>query len=699
MNLTERYKKLIENWICSMKEYVAEPFDRRELAYYGTGTDVWGIQTHMKGFSAHAVAAAAPDLDEARCGYTRGELIELSLKMLRFTLESHKTGSYHCTDGEDVKWGHHWLAALAIERMMHGVDAIDAYLTEHDRERLHDVLISECDYICDKRRVEADPVRPNVPESNLWSGAILHRVALMYPDSPRVDDYRRHGTALLLNSISVPSDAESTEIYAGRPMSEWFVGANFFESYALNHHGYMNVGYMVICLSNIAMLHFSCKKAGVAAPPELYHHFIDLWRLVRTCVFDDGRLYRIGGDTRVRYCYCQDYLTPVFALVSDLLGEDMSGEEKGWLEKLERETKANGDGSFLAIRCELMRERSPLYYARLESDRACTLSMMWLWHRLFGEIFARQDKPSKRQLWQDAYHGSSYVRGERRMAAFTWIAAERPQGGIVPVCDSSMAESKFNLVSFIEGGGVMNACSIKNHSEKLFDGGFITGGEFSYITSGLLEENDSSNENALNRLVYCALGDDRTVVTLQYCRALRRCWLTSVKPLNLNIPNDIFNGETRDYIERGSSVTVDGKLTASVIYDGNDSSVRVERGTARTIGLQHISMPSGSLNNSIVWGDRGMLRVDKILIGGSDTPAWRDRGKAVFDFGAAISVSGEPVNCEYIRDGELRAVRVTGADKRRYIVAANFARDTRTCELYGHTFEFDAENWYDVVVD
>ena len=61
------------------------------------------------------------------------------------------------------------------------------------------------------------------------------------------------------------------------------------------------------------------------------------------------------------------------------------------------------------------------------------------------------------------------------------------------------------------------------------------------------------------------------------------------------------------------------------------------------------------------------------------------------DFGAAISVSGEPVDCEYIREGELRAVRLVGADGRTYIVAANFARDTRTCELYGHTFEFDAE--------
>ena len=94
-----------------------------------------------------------------------------------------------------------------------------------------------------------------------------------------------------------------------------------------------------------------------------------------------------------------------------------------------------------------------------------------------------------------------------------------------------------------------------------------------------------------------------------------------------------------------------------------------------------------------------MLRVDKILIGGSDKPSWYDRGGVIFDFGAAISVSGEPVDCEYIREGELRAVRLVGADGRTYIVAANFARDTRTCELYGHTFEFDAENWYDVVVE
>ena len=32
----------------------------------------------------------------------------------------------------------------------------------------------------------------------------------------------------------------------GKPVSEWFMGANFFPNYALDHHGYLNVGYMVI---------------------------------------------------------------------------------------------------------------------------------------------------------------------------------------------------------------------------------------------------------------------------------------------------------------------------------------------------------------------------------------------------------------------------------------------------------------------
>lgn len=684
-----RYRKLLENWIASQRDYVGFPHDRDDLAFYGTGTNVWGIQTHMKGFSAYAVIAADDEADHAACGYTQAELIELALKMFRFTMESHVTGSYHCMDGVGVNWGHHWLASLAVERMMHGVDALWPYMTDHDKARLREVLISEADYLVDERKVEANEIGPNVPESNMWTGAALHRTVLMYPGLPREKEYLEHGTKLLLNSISVPSDKNSGEIYAGKPMSEWFVGANFFEEYALNHHGYMNVGYMVITLSNIAMLHFSCKRMGIAAPPELYHHFADLWKLVRTCIFDDGRLYRIGGDTRVRYCYCQDYLTPVLALVQDVLGEDMHGEEDGWISIVEREVAYNGNGSFLSERCELMRERSQLYYTRLESDRACTLSMICLWHRLFPEVFEKKGmKASKNNLWEGVYHGSYYTRGENRMAAFTWISAERPMGSIVPPTDSSMAESKFNLVSFLEGAGVSNYCELRDKSGRLFDGGFITGGTFDYVTAGLLEENDSKNINARNNLVYCALPDDRTVVTMQRCTALRRCWLLRVKPLNYNLPNDIWNGETRDYVQRGNALTADGRLTITGVYGGE---VRVHHNEKRTIGLQHIS--GVNLTNNIIYGDRGMLRVDELLIGGADKPAWYPDESTIFDIGAVIRTDDIAAEAEHFAEGDVRAIRVIGADGRSYIVAANFGGEAFDAEIFGVKITLAAEGY------
>ena len=677
--MTEQYRRLLENWVRSQKPYLGTPSDRPDLMFYGTGTHKWGIQTHMKGFSAYAVLAADPDTDETRCGMTRAELLDTALKLLRFTLESNVTGSYHCMDGEGVNWGRHWLASLAIERMMHGVDAISVYLTDNDRKRLREVLIDECDWITDNRPVEADPVSPNVPESNLWSGAILWRTALSYPGAPRADEYREHGTHLLLNAVSVPSDRECTVIYDGKPVSAWFEGANYFESYACNHHGYLNVGYMVICLSNMAMLHFSCKRAGMKAPDALYRHFADLWRFVRTCVFDDGRLFRIGGDMRVRYCYCQDYLIPVFALVRDVLGEDTEPEERGWLSIIGKETAANGDGSFLSERLELFRERSPLYYTRLESDRACTLSMMCCWHRVFPEIFEKTaERSPKNQCWCDAYHGGFYVRGENRMASFVWISAERPQGGVVPPSDSSMAESRRNMTGYLEGGGISNPIEQKEYGGRLFDGGFITGGRFRNLTKGLLEENDDMNCNAETKLVFCALPDDRTVVTLQLCTALRRCWLVSASPLNYQMPNDIFNGSVRTYREEGNSLTSDEKLTFTLAYSGiPGETLRVKKGTARTIGLMH------GMTDTVVYKDRGMLRVDNILVGGSEVPRWYDIHTKIFDFGAAVRTDNQAAETEAFSDGDVRAVRVRGDDGVSYTVVSNFGTENAEFSAFG----------------
>ena len=67
----------------------------------------------------------------------------------------------------------------------------------------------------------------------------------------------------------------------------------------------------------------------------------------------------------------------------------------------------------------------------------------------------------------------------------------------------------------------------------------------------------------------CALPDDRTVVTMQYCTALRRCWLVRVDPLYYHVPNDIFNDEKRIYTQKENSIAIDRILTAAAVYGGD----------------------------------------------------------------------------------------------------------------------------------
>ena len=474
---SEDYIRHLESWPKAAARHLYTPPNRRDLTCYGPGCNGWGVQTNQKAMAALGVLAAAPELDEGRAGTRREELLELSLRLLRFSLESHLAGSHHCTDGSS--WGHTWISALGIERMMHAVDALEAHLSEADRALLKAVLVSECDWLLDEYEIVAGVVEDNKPESNLWNGALLHRTAMMYDDLGRSAEYREKGSRFLVNAISVPSDARNDAVVDGRSVRDMHVGPQFFESYALAHHRYLNVGYMAICLSNAAMLHFAYRLRGLTPPEALHHHVADLWRLVKQCTFPDGRLCRIGGDTRVRYCYCQDYAIPAWLLAADLLG-DASGVsfEHGWLGLVRREQEANGDGSFLSQRGGQLARSSPLYYTRLEADRAVALSMGALWRRKL-DMPDRADAPpgpARPFAWSDEYHGAVFHRGTGRIASFVWRAAEAPQGMCLPPTSSDLAEWRQNLAGRIEGEGRFTWQQVVEHHEQTFEGGFLTWG-------------------------------------------------------------------------------------------------------------------------------------------------------------------------------------------------------------------------------
>ena len=705
------YLELLEKWVSfSQKDFYICP-ERPDLGCYGPGYNNWGVQTNQKAFAAYAVMAASPDFNEKRAGVEKLKVLDIALKTLRFSLESHRAGSFECTDG--TKWGNTWISALGIERMMHGVDAIWEYLYDYDKELLRKVILSESDWLLDHYPVLAGPVENNKPESNLWNGAVLFRASVMYPDAKRVKEYREKAADFLVNSISVPLDAYSKENVLGREKRKRFKGYNFFESFALNHHHYLNVGYMVICLSNVAMLHFMYKDKGLKAPGVLYNHVKDLWKLVKMSTFPDGRLLRIGGDTRVRYCYCQDYAIPSWLLLNEHFKDrECVNFEAGWLEQVKKEMDDNGDGSFLSERCAELPGVSPLYYTRLEADRAGSLSMGAYWRSKF-KIGSEGAKKATYEFpeWKDDYHGSVFTRNKDRVASFTWDAGEKPQGLFLSPGRSDMAEWKENLSGRICGTGRNNFQELISHKEHLFRNGFLTYGKTLFNSAGMAGEGQKDEKTAIQNLVFAALPDGKTAVLLQHAVVpSQRIYLKECKGLMLQIPNDLFNGYKRSYFTEKGKLSVTGCSGKDRVISTGSKWLNAEGciSVVAAYGIDELKIFSNGKRTIGIKDKKeagGMLCVDEIVNNCLKDVKSFDANSILYDLGVVLIsgldhkntgayVSAGAVHNLETGDPYVKAVVVKGLDKNSYLITSNFGAQVKGLEIYipGAKETFDIAN-------
>ena len=271
----EGYAELLKNWVVFSQKHLYYCPEEEGLICYGNGTSTnWGVQTHLKAMSAFAVAFGMDEIDLSDSPISKEELLRQTMGMLRYALRTHLVGDFVCTDGE--KWGHSWIFALGIERMFHAIEILDGYMTDDDKQLLKKLLLSESDFILNEYPIVAGLVENNKPESNIWNGAILYRTAVLYPDEQNADKYIEKAYKFFANGISIESDENSDEVVGGNRIGDLFVGANMFDSFACNHHRYLNIGYMNICLSNIAMLHFFLKSKNIEPNPIIYHNLKDM---------------------------------------------------------------------------------------------------------------------------------------------------------------------------------------------------------------------------------------------------------------------------------------------------------------------------------------------------------------------------------------------------------------------------------------
>lgn len=687
ISLHTQYIRALEPWIKAANKEIR--YLDKDLAIYGLAQHGhWYMQAHDTAFCAYAVLGTDPETDETRTGMSKADLRKTALAMLRFTLRSHRAGGSVCTDG--IPWGHTWISQLGLERMSAGIDAIEPYMDPELRDLYAKVYASEANYLL-KIPVVAGLTKHNVPESNMWKGATLFRASVLNPKHKNVPQWKEAACKHFINSMSTPSDKTNDLVIDGKKVQDRFVGANMFDSRACNHHGYQNVGYMNITLSNLALLHFWCKKRNIEPPESLFFNALPQWEVVKACTFDDGRLLRVGGDTRIRYCYCQDYAIFVWMLARDKFGDaDTKSFEHGWLNQVFTEQKDNPSGWYMFNRLEDLWNVSPLYFTRIEGDKACSLATAAYWHRIFDFDKMPVKKVNEPKNWYDEFHGAWLQKGKNRIASWVWNGALKAGGLCIPVDGSDMAEWQYNLAGQILGTGTRNICTPKIWTGYSFDGGFATCGKSQIISSQSLAEGDHTPEIGSLDLAYCALPDDRTVVAIQRAKSITSNYLRRVRGLGLSVPNDVFNHFKRTVYSSdgtkdirsmpqkyellknsGKWLNIDNKLGVVEIYGG---SPKIARLPDRQIMIQNGGQPKQTGGN---------LYCEEIAQVCSEGITFIREKSTIFDCAAVVLVDDAKATQKFAdgscaqkvssSDPDLRLLAVQGADQIDYFIAVNFA--------------------------
>jgi hypothetical protein len=683
-----RVTAMLLRWAEAVEQFWTA-LDEDGLGCYGPGYIHWGIQSNWNYSATMATLATQPGV--ARSEHWR----ERALGALRFALSTHVSGDRNGQNGE--QWGHSWISMLGIERAMHGVAHLDPYLRDEDRRALQRVLVSEANWLLQHgHRGEHQGVIAgrwassgrNAPESNIWAGTLLWRTAQMFPEHSAATAWEERAHHYLLNGISVPADEAEARIVAGRSVSERHVGANYFANYALDHHGYLNVGYMVICVSNVAMLHFDLKRAGFDRPETLDWHQDDHWRILRRFIYSDGRLARIGGDSRVRYAYCQEYLLPSLLYLADRWrishALDLAARQVTWIE---REHAASEDGTFYAARMGDMRDANPHYYTRLESDRACVLAMLLNYAPLVEppEPSTAALEPTLSGGWVEPEHGDVLHRSSTRLASFSWRAYGLTQAMCQPPDASDLGEWSLNLcpvVRFLGDDGSRPGAHrrLEQAEVQSFDKGFLAWGSVTEGVDVRIDEGARCTDQARTHIAFAALPDGRTCLGLQYVVAApdRVGYTTMLKSVHLNVANDLFNGRRRQfYAARGELIlvsppqrpelldlgsrwtNVDGKLGLVALYGGDG--FLVDRSPQRRGGRYRS-----------LYVDEVCLRVESGLRRCTPGETLIDAGFAVLSGVGAAEMAAFKGGGLDLGQPAVRGVWAAGADGQRYVLLANW---------------------------
>jgi len=431
-------------------------------------------------------------------GMTMETVKQHALAAIRYSYNTHKTGTVNCTDG--IKWGIVWESSMWCTSTAYASWLMSAELTVADKAAIKTMVMAEANYNL-SRTIPTQVNSDTRAEENGWDTNIMAIATAMYPEEKNAEAWDYRCKQFAMNTYSVASDLmrkdPTTDVVDGKTIADWHIGANLFPDYALENHNFFHTSYLNIPIQEMSESLLAYKAVqnqttpAFAIPNALKHNVKNVWNtLLKELIMADGIEAMPNGNDWSMYIY--DELSTYSAMACIYKDADALMLESIILQYAKMRQATTADGSFLL---------NPDVAERRMAVTARRLVFAHLYHDFFpttGMVATKWADFSKQHETTKLLPYSGIVRSNNddRFVTFSWFQSadgtsyKSYMGMVSPnLVDNSNLIFPFkvgnggNFTGYVDVTGYTRSASLVSNTFALYPKSFSTTGRLN-LTGG-----------------------------------------------------------------------------------------------------------------------------------------------------------------------------------------------------------------------
>jgi len=282
-------------------------------------------------------------------GLTFKTVKQHALAAIRYSYNTHKTGTVNCTDG--IKWGIVWESSMWCTSTAYASWLMSADLTVSDKAAIKTMVMAEANYNL-SRTIPTGVNSDTKAEENGWDTNILSIASALYPEEKNAEAWTYRCKQFAMNTYSVASDLKRNDVVDGKTVADWYIGANLFPDYALENHNFFHTSYLNIPIQEMSESLLAYKAIqnqttpAFPIPDALKYNVSKVWNgILKEFIMPDGILAMPNGNDWSMYIY--DELSTYSALACIYRDPDALMLESIILQYAKMRQSTTSDGSFL----------------------------------------------------------------------------------------------------------------------------------------------------------------------------------------------------------------------------------------------------------------------------------------------------------------------------------------------------------------